>query len=72
VARGKSKTTYLDIPQKPDESDYLDADGNLDSKAYFNATEGALSVSSTVMVVPSASVSFLFGHRVSFTMVAIP
>ena len=39
VARGKSKTTYLDIPQKPDESDYLDADGNLDSKAYFNATE---------------------------------
>ena len=39
VARGKSKTTYLDIPQKPNESDYLDADGNLDSKAYFNATE---------------------------------
>lgn len=39
MARGKSKTTYLDIPQKPDESDYLDADGNLDSKAYFNATE---------------------------------
>lgn len=39
VARGKSKTTYLDIPQKPNESDYLDADDNLDSKAYFNATE---------------------------------
>ena len=39
VARGKSATTYLDIPQKPVETDYVDADGNLDNRAFFNATE---------------------------------
>lgn len=39
VARGNSTTTYLDIPQKPQESEFTDEYGNFDQKAYFNATE---------------------------------
>lgn len=39
VARGTNATDYTYMPQRPVEKDFMDADGNLDEKAYFNAME---------------------------------
>lgn len=39
VARGPKAADYTEIPLKPVEEDFIDEFGNLDQRAYFNATE---------------------------------
>lgn len=39
VARGNNATDYTYIPQKPKEEDFINKEGILDARAYFNATE---------------------------------
>lgn len=39
VARGPRAADYTDMPVKPVEEDFIDEFGNLDQRAYFNATE---------------------------------
>lgn len=39
VARGTNATDYTYIPQKPKEEDFTNAEGVVDARAYFNATE---------------------------------
>lgn len=39
VARGNNATDYTYIPQKPKEEDFINKEGILDARTYFNATE---------------------------------